>query len=547
MRVNFVIRLLCVVAVSLLAAGCGGPERTEKLPDPGQIEAGEPVDGGWLITRMGNEPENLNPYTSSDAYATAILGLVFDSLLERDNETLRLEPHLAESYEVAEDHLAYTFKLRQDATFSDGEPVTAADVKFSFDKIKDPKVDAPHLRNYYKDVTGCKVVDEHTVRFACSKPYFRHLVMLGGFEILPKHVYGEGDFNKHPNNRHPIGSGPYVFEEWDTGRQIVLVRNDDYWNADKKPHILERVFKIITDDNAAFQVLQRRELDVMNLQPEQWVHRTDSKTFKEAFNKISYYRPYYNYIGWNCMRPMFRDKKVRQAMTMLLDRETIRETIFYGLAKAVTGNFFLETREYNKEVEPWPFDPDAAKETLDEAGWVDSDKDGVREKDGVKFEFELLFPNASPTAEQIATVFQEELDRAGIEITLRPLAWATFLQNVDERKFDAVILGWSMPLDPDPYQVWHSSQVKKGSNHVGFENDEADKLIEDARTTFDRDERIKLYHRFHEILHEEQPYTFMFCSKVLMAVNKRFQDVNVYAMGPDTLEWWVPKPLQRYP
>ncbi len=536
-----------VLSLALVVlAGCGQPPGTPPPSPTEGVAAGDSVDGDWLVERLSAEMPHLNPYTSSDAYAAAIIGLVFDTLLQRDNETLELEPHLAESYEIAEDHLTYTFTLRHGVTFSDGEPLTAEDVKFSFDKLKDPAVDAPHLRNYYQDVTACEIVDERTVRFTCSQPYFRHLLMLGGFEILPEHIYGQGDFNNHPNNRNPIGSGPYVLERWDTGKEIVVVRNENYWNEEKKPRIVRRVYKLITDDNAAFQVLLRQEMDLMNLLPEQWVGRAAKPSFDEKFDKYSYYRPYYNYIGWNARNPLFADKRVRRAMTMLLDRETIRETIYHGLAQTISGNFFIDSPEYNKAIQPWPFDPAKGKTLLDEAGWTDSNGDGLRDKGGTAFQFELLIVNANPVAEQVATVFQEELRRAGIEMTIRPLEWATFLQSVDERRFEAVMLGWSMPPDADPYQVWHSSQAEKGSNYVNFVSEEADRLIEQARTEFDQDKRIEMYRRFHEILHEEQPYSFMFCSKVLLAVDKRFRNVTMYPLGPDTLEWWVPAAVQRY-
>jgi peptide/nickel transport system substrate-binding protein len=395
-------------------------------------------------------------------------------------------------------------------------------------------------------VSECVIVDDYTVRFTCTKPYFLHLLVLGTFEILPQHIYGQGDFNQHPNNRNPIGSGPYKLERWDTGQQIVLVRNDKYWNDARRPRILKRVLQIITDDNAAFQVLLRQDLDMMGLQPEQWINRANTAAFSEKFNKHSYYRPFFSYIGWNSRRAMFSDKRTRRAMTMLLNREEIRETIYYGLAKTISGNFFIDSPEYNKSIEPWPFDPEQAKKLLDEAGWIDSDNDGVRDKDGQPFSFELLITNANPTAEQVATVYQEELKRAGITLSIRPLEWATFLQNVDERKFDAVMLGWSMTPDDDPYQVWHSSQIEAGSNYVGFNNPEADALIEQARTEFDSAKRVELYHRFHAILHEEQPYTFMFCSEVLLALDKRFQNVKIYPLGTDAREWWVPTALQRY-
>ncbi|HOF38951.1 MAG TPA: peptide-binding protein [Candidatus Hydrogenedentes bacterium] len=541
---------------ALLLGGCGGPAaQPGSAPDTEDAGAastasaemdGEPEYGDWLITRMSAETENLNPYTSSDAYASRINAFIFESLLERDNETLEMIPRLAESWEISDDKLAYTFTLHEGTVFSDGTPLTTEDIKFSFDTIKDPKVDAPHLRNYYQDVTACEVIDARTVRFVCSKPYFRHIVMLGGLDIIPRHIYGVGDFNAHPNNRKPIGSGPYMLEKWDPGQQMVLVENPVYWG--KRPYLAKRVYRIILSDGPALQALLGGQLDTMGLTPEQWVRQTGSKRFTGQFNKFSFYAPYYNYIGWNSRRPQFSDKRVRRALTMLLNREDIREKIFHGLAITVTGNAFVESPEYNKNIQPWPFDPEQAKQLLTEAGWVDSDGDGLRDKDGTVFRFDLLIKNDSPETEQIATIFQNELKRAGIEMSLRPLEWATFLQQIDARKFDACILGWSMPADFDPYQVWHSSMAEgTGSNFVGFNSPEADQIMETARQTFDREERIRMYHRFHEILHEEQPYTFLFCSKSLLAVDKRFHGIVMYPLGPDTREWWVPKALQRYP
>lgn len=553
---NGVMVLALLLPLVLFGAACGGPggqpqegagaEGRESTSSAPPEAAGEPAEGDWIISRMAAETENLNPYTSTDAYASRINEFIFESLLDRDNQTLEMIPELAESWEISEDKLTYTFTLHEGTAFSDGTPLTTEDIKFSFDTIKDPKIDAPHLRNYYKDVTACEIIDARTARFTCSKPYFRHIVMIGGLEIIPKHIYGVGEFNKHPNNRNPVGSGPYVLEKWDPGQQIVLAANPAYWG--KRPYLDKRIYRLILSDGPALQALTGGQLDTMSLTPDQWVKETNTRRFTETFNKFSFYGPYYNYVGWNNRRPQFSDKMVRRALTMLLDREQIRETIFHGLAIAVTGNFFIDSPEYNKDVQPWPFDPEQAKQLLTGAGWTDSDGDGIRDQDGVAFRFELIIKNESPETEGIATVFQNELKRAGIQMTIRPLEWATFLQQVDARQYDACILGWSMPPDPDPYQVWHSSQAEgRGSNFVGFTSAEADTIIETARETFDRDKRIELYHRFHEILHEEQPYTFLFCSKSLLAVDKRFHGIVMYPFGPDSEEWWVPKALQRYP
>jgi len=540
------------LVLCILVAGCGKPATAPTAPATAVTAAGEPVDGDWIVSRLGVEPAHLNPLLdTSDAYTAQLTGVVFEPLLDRDNETLELEPLLAESYETSDDHLTYTFSLRKDATFSDGAPVTAHDVLFTFETIRDPQNETADLRNYYQDVERAELLDDYTIRFTCTKPYFRHLTMLGGLPTFPKHIYGAGDFNKHPNNRHPIGSGPYVFDSWETNQQVTFVRNENYWNKEKRPHIDRRVYKVIVDNNAAFQVLERQELDVMGLTAEQWVNRAGRPEFEAKFNKHTYWAPSgyigsHSYIAWNMRKPQFKDKRVRRAMTMLLDRQLILEEIFYGLGKVVTGSAFSESPEYNRDIEPWPFEPEAAQRLLDDAGWTDSDNDGVRDKDGSAFKFEFLMPAGSREVEQMATVYKEELERAGIEMTIRQLEWATFIENLTQRKFDAVTLSWAIPVDQDPYQVWHSSQTEQGSNYPGFKNAEVDRLLEEARHEFDREARNALYRRWHEILHEEQPYTFLFNRQVLVAIDKRFANVHIYPTGLDQTEWWVPKAQQRY-
>ncbi len=515
-------RIAGMVLLAGVVAGCGGNE----------------IPRDWLVSLMPAEPETLNPFTSHDLYSFRLKEIIFDTLIHRDKATLKFVPMLAKSWEISEDKLTYTFHLRDDATFSDGAPLTARDVKFSFETMMDPAVNAPHLRNYYQDVVSCEVLDDFTVQFKCIRPYFKHLGELGEIFIIPRHIYEQGDFNSHPNNRRPIGSGPYVFEKWDTNLELVLARNENYWG--KKPAIAKRVYKIITNNDAAFQVLQRGDMDLMGMSSETWIKRASTPEFEAKFNKLEYYRPSYMYIGYNARRPQFDDKRTRRALTMLLDRESIRNEVFHGLARTTTGSFFVDGPEYNKDIEPWPFDPDQAKQLLDEAGWVDSDNDGVRDRDGVSLSFEFLLTKDSPSAEKTATVFQEELKRAGIRMTIRQLEWNTFLESVKTQKFDSCTLGWSLTPDSDPYQIWHSSQCGENSdNSVGFVNAEADEIMEKARLEFDPAKRYEMYQRFHEIIHEEQPVTFLFCLKALVAVDKRFENVEVYPYGLDALEWTI--------
>lgn len=561
---------IALAASTALLHGCGGGDGTSgsnSAPPvldtpfgtvqgaPAKIE-GTPAEGDWIVIHLNAEPATLNPNLDiGDAYTQRIVdgygGNIFEGMLVTNRETQAQEPWIAERWEVSEDKLTYTFYLRKDVTFSDGKPLTADDVLYTYESIQNTANLTADKRNYLNDFESATLLDNYTIQFKAKRPYFLHLDVLGSLQILPRHIYGEGDFNKHPANRAPVGSGPYKFEKWETGQQIVLVKRDNYWGP-RKPFVKELHYKFISDDNAAIQLLRRGEIDEMRLTSEQWVRQASQPEITSKYQKYTLYSPVdgygssYGFIGWNATRPWFGDKHVRQAMTMLLDRETIGKTIYHGLVRVVTGHSFPDAPSYDKTIAPWPFDPAAAKALLDKAGWVDSNSDGIRDKDGVAFKYEWIFPSGSAEYEQLATVYKEELGKAGIDVTLRPLEWASFLESVDKRSFDACSMSWASPMESDPYQIWHSSQTQQGSNYVGFVNPEADQIIEAARQEFDPEKRNAMYRRFHAILHEEQPYTFLFNSRRKEAISNRFQNVKPYALGFDMRDWWVPLDQQRY-
>jgi peptide/nickel transport system substrate-binding protein len=519
---------------------------------PPVLSAGEleqPKDrvfGDWLVRELSAEPSTLNPITATDAYSGVIDGYIYESLLKRDEKSLENVPVLAEKWEISPNHLMYTFHLKKNIKWSDGHPFTARDILFSFDRIRDPKVDAAHLRGYYQDIEKIEALNDYTVRFHYRIPYFRALEFCGGIPIVPAHLFKEGeDFNQHPIGRKPVGTGPYKLLHWETGKEIALVRDEDYWG--EKPAIDRIIFKVITDSTVALQVLKQGGLDEMGLRPIQWEKQTQTKRFEENFQKLSYYIPSFNYIGWNSRRPIFSDKRVRRAMTMLVDRELILKKILFGLATIIACPFYVNSPEYDKEIKPYPYDPKAALALLKSAGWDYLPGEDVLQKDGKPFEFEFLLSAGSKLGEQLATMLQENLKEIGIRMSIRKLEWAVFIQRIEEHNFDACTMGWSLGWETDPYQIWHSSQaVEKGSNFVGFKDAEADKLMEEARKEFDPEKRRQMYYRFQEIVHDEQPYTFLFTNKALVAVSRRFRNVEVYPLGVSPLYWWVPKADQKY-
>ena len=543
------ITILNITVLSTLIACKSGDSSTETNKSTKESSqtatSSEPVDGDWLIYHINAEPATLNPITATDAYEGTINnGKIYETLVERNNETLELDPVLAESWEISDDKLTYTFKIREGIKWHDGTPFTSADVVFSYNTIMNPKVDSPQLRSYYQEIRDVKAIDDLTVEFTYARPYFLALEFCGGMPLVPKHIFDKGDFNTNPAGRSPIGTGPYKFVNWTTGREVVLEKNQDYWG--QKPKLDKIVFKIITDNTVAFQVLKREELDVSGLTPIQWERQTNSPAFKDNFDKLSFFAPNYSYIGWNSQRPFFADKQVRTALTHLVNRELILEKILYKLGAIVTNPFYINSPQYDKSIEPYPYDPKKAEELLEQAGWIDHDGDGIRDKDGVKFAFEFLIPGGSETGEKIATILKEELDNTGIQMDIRKTEWAVFTTRLHERNFDAVTLAWSMSVESDPYQIWSSTQAEKGSNFIGFKNEEIDEILEEARTEFDKEKRNELYRTFSQLIHEQQPYTFLFCRKSTIAVNKRFENVLVYPLGVDLLEWHVPLPLQVY-
>lgn len=536
MRMKAIFALVLAGLPLLLSAGCA-PTGTQ--------------NSDMIVVRLEAEPPNLNPFLEDSSAYTVILvdgnaGNIYQSLLRRSPATLEFVPELAESWEVSEDHLTYTFKVRKDVTFSDGKPLTAHDVKFTFDAVLDPKNDTADIRSYLVNLDRVEVVDDYTAVFHCKQPYFGHDEAFGALWIIPKHVFEVGDFNSHPANRNPVGTGPYVLSKWETGQSIVMTARSNYWGPNK-PRIGTLHYKIVTDDNAGMMALQRGDFDAMRVRSsEDWLRRANTPQFLEKFNRYELWSPVdgylgtYSWIGWNARRPQFEDKRVRQAMTMLLDRQRILDTILQGIGRVTSGHASPDSPAYDQNIAPWPYDPERAEALLDEAGWVDSDNDGIRDKDGVPFRFEMIYGTGSAEYDKMTTVYKEALTKAGIDMTLRPLEWASFLESVWKRQFDACMMAWVSPVELDMYQIWHSSQADQGSNYVNFKNAEADRLIEEARLEFDREKRDALNRQVHAILHEEQPYTFLFNRKRMMAVSKRFENVNPYPLGFVMAEWSLP-------
>jgi peptide/nickel transport system substrate-binding protein len=547
------------------------------------VDVTTPVPGDWVIVGFPAEPEGLNPVTVTTSYANDVLygssfSLIFETLLQYNTKDWTLtKPLLAESTpEISPDHLSYTYTIRNGVRWHDGQPLTAEDVLFSAKATMYSLVDSASMRSNFSELTDVQLLDGRRIRFTFGKPNFMNAFTLGStMPIVSRHVFdpqgvldkvtfkdltgakGQSDaklkafaeeFNKSAQNRKPIGTGPYKFEHWDTAKEIVVTRDDGYWGT--KAHLQKIVFRFIQDSTARLTALKSGELDFdTRLEPIQYAQQAAGDQFDKQFAKAPVSTPLYRYIGWNMDRPYFKDKRVRQALTMLIDRQQIIDTLWFGLAKPLESPVYESSPEFNPNLKPWPYDPKRAGELLDQAGWKDTDGDGIRDKDGVPFRFEIQGPTGNDFIEHLMPILKESFRRAGIDMQERRLEFTVLVQNLKSRKFDACTLAWSLPLEDDGFQLWHSSSIANGgSNAVGFRNAESDKLLETGRMEFDSEKRKQIYWKWQEIIHDEQPYTFLLIPKEPMVYQKRFQNVTWLPVSPgyDLTQWFVPLALQKY-
>ncbi len=531
----------------------GPPGQTAGGRAEQQVRNSYPGDeGDWRIWAFHVEPKTLNPISAqSDIYTRwIVVHNIFESLLMYDFETLEMKPHLAERWQVSADGLEITFYLRDDIYFSDGKPITAEDVVFTFETITDPMIDAASVASLFVDVTGAEALDETTVRFTFARRSFKHLenVCFWDFGILPKHIYDYEDaneFNKRVSN--PVGSGPYLFSKWSVGSDVVLEKNPNYWG--RRPNLQRIVYKFITNQRAAVQALLDGEVDMIIPDPQQYADLVEDELLHERFYFMEYWNPGvpFFYMGWNQKMEFFKDRRVRTAMTHIVDREKIVSDLLKNHAAMTSGPFFIKGENYDPAIQPLPYDLKRAGELLDEAGWADSDGDGIRDREAKKLSFKFSYAANNVIYRQLAKLFKDSAARAGVDVIPDPMEWSVLITRITDRDFESMVMGWGGDVLEDSYQIFHSSQIdNRGSNYVGFDNARADRLMERIRGTYDRRERAMLSHELHRILHEQQPYTFLFTRPTFRIVDRRFRNVNIYTLGPNYFEWYVPKELQKY-
>ena len=526
--------------------------------------------GGRLILAITSDTGNMNSIINNDATVSDFWGLTFDALAVRQMKEIdRFVPQMAESWSLSDDKLTYHVKLRKGILwhdFTDPETgkrwenveVTAEDFKFFVDVIKDETVNAAPLRSYFADLKEVRVLNDYEFEVVWDRPYILSEEITLGLTPLPRHFYHayEGPFDgakfndDHVRNRMIVGCGPYQFDSWEKGKRVVFKRFEKYYGRSLgiMPAIKTVVYDLIQHPNTRLQALKSQTLDADSLTTEQWVNNTDTPEFGEdgILRKMRLPSMSFTYIGLNLANPLFQDRNVRIALSHLVDRKRLMHDVYHDLVRPVSGPFFTDSSANDPGIEPYEYDVEKAKKMLAEAGWKDTDGDGVLDKNGKPFQFTVIYTNSSATDQKLLPILKEDFARAGVKLEILSLEWSVLLERIDKRQFDAVRLAWRMSISNDPYQIWHSDNLKveASSNFISFANPEADRLIMEIRTCFDQEKRTQLYHEFHRLIHEEEPYLFLFTPYDLFVINRRYENVKEFPLGIYQNTFWVPKAKQ---
>ena len=557
---------------------------------------------------LRKEPENLHPVKSTDLYSSIVQSYILESFLQRNPDTYEWESLLAEKWEQSADGRTFTFRLRQNLQWSNGRPLTAKDVKFSFDAYKNPAYGGIHHIPYYEHLDSAEIVDDQTVRFKTKGLYFKNFDIIAGMSILPEHIYKlkkpsdkasaensadpaiaaqepaarSAKTDKGPGEPHRgkpasgkaasekgasaaagasssaenspslnlsktvIGSGPYKILFYQRGKMLALGKNP-LWKAPpskqspskrSKWNFRNIVFRFISAGNDIVLRTQKGDLDWTDLSAEEFEKKTSSPQWGSGGSvlKIQYSNKQpsgYDYIGFNLTKDIFKDRRTRRALAHLMNRKLMNKKFHFNHSKPAAGPWYSWSDYADPSVKAIPFDPVRAGELLKAAGWRDSDKDGVLEKSfpsngksAVKknLEFSVVTSSGDRARERSLTIFQEDLKKAGVKMSIQLLDWTALLAVLDERGFDAANLGWAFGgPEIDPKAVWHSSSARTGgSNYIGYSNPKADLLMEKARRELDRKKRIPLLQEVYRLIAEDVPYIFLFNRpKRFYGVNKR--------------------------
>jgi microcin C transport system substrate-binding protein len=493
--------------------------RWQDKPDP--IASPEALPGGSITYAASSPPKSLNPYLDNNTFTYQVFGSLFESLLVTDPLTADYAPGIAQRWEISPDKLQFTFYIDPQAKWSDGRPITAEDVKWTFDAITATNSQTgPHkvaLRRFVD--TPPVIIDPLTIRFTSNTNHWHSLGAIGGMDILPAHIFRDKDFNKI-NSDFPVVSGPYRIEEIQEGISLTLRRREDWWArsraSTRNTFNFDRVvYRFFGDQDNAFDAFLAGEVDVYPVyRAAIWAERTSGQKFDSNWivkRRIRNHHPIgFQGFAMNMRRPPFDDLRVRQALAFLLNRQRMVETLMhnqYSLHRSYFESLYDAEHPCTNPV--FDFNPERAAALLDEAGWKPDPRTGLRMKDGAPLSFTFLTRDES--SDKFLALYGEDLRKAGVEMKIEREDWAAWTRDMDEYNFDMTWAAWSAGLEPDPESMWSSAEADRpgGNNITGFKDKMVDELIETQKGIFNLPERNDICRRIDAILTEHVPYVLL--------------------------------------
>lgn len=559
MKRKLVILLTAGLAASMLFVACGGGANnategnsngsesggtTKDLSKPERIEASNPSalpDAAknrtdTLIVGTTDPKGEFVPIYSSTLYDSWVNNLIFDGLIS-NNEKGEPVPNVAESYEVSEDGKTYTFKLNKGIKFTNGQELTAKDVAFTFTSICDPGYDGPRMdavnnlvgyeeynKGDAKSVEGIKIIDDYTISFT-NKNVDAAGIWNFSYGIMPESVYGfeKGNFQAVKDKLlEPVGSGAYKFVHFKPGQEVKFEKNPDYWKGEPKiPYVVMKV----TNAQTLLQELMAGTVDIdrVGAKPE------NIDPLKQAgfLNLDLYMQNGYGYMGLNYGSDKVKDPKVRQALLYGLNREGFMQSYYQGYGQVYNSHILPTSWAYNPDVPKYEYNPEKANQLLDEAGWKDTNGNGVRDKDGVELELQWLTYTGSKYVDALIPIVQQSWEQIGVKVTPELMEFGTMMDKVDSREYDIFNGAWNLSIDPDPSGIFAISQdVPGGFNNIGWRNEEADKLLKEGKGTTNQEERKKAYAEWQLKFSEDVPYILLGNAQEMFASNSRVKGYN---------------------
>ena len=541
------VKVSTLLLLSLLSA-CDKPSQDSNSKHLTNLNNTYPSQaGGTLIDATIGEPSGLIAMVAGESAAAAISSNIFNKLLKYD-KNLDIEGELAESWQVSADQKTITFKLKPNLKWADGKPLTSADVLWTWQAVIDEKTGSPYASDYQL-VKKAETPDPLTFSVTYQQAYAPALDSWSGLQILPKHLLQGQDLHTTAFARRPVGSSYYKLDSWTHGENIKLSRNTS--SVLGPAQIDKLVTRIIPDSSAQFLELMADNIDSMSLDPIKYARIIPARP--ELKQKLALYKELgsgYTYMGFNLKHKPFDDVRVRHAINYAIDKQEIIDGVYLGLGIDIASPYKPGTRWSNPNLKSYAYDPKKARALLKEAGFVDADGDGFLERDGKPFSFEII-TNQNKEREKTAVLIQRRLKDVGIDVQIRAIEWASFISRfIKTGDFDVVVLGWGLGLDPDQFNIWHSSQQAPGQfNFIGYNNPTVDKLLEQGRLELNPDKRMKIYHEFAKVLLEDSPIVYLSAGYGLTAIHKRVKGIDSPAppagVGWNSYNWYIPEPLRR--